>query len=1433
MKRTRNLNFLMVLLALLMVTCLWPAMALSAAPGTVTVRIIGEDSIILNTQVNVDQVNDYTTDINDSNGNINALDAVIYATLQNSSANDSYNISYNSTYGSYFLGKLAGISPAGSDYWGTLAINSSGDYDGNTLNTHALVAGDTYIVYYDMYTGADTNYGYQSYACFKEDTVSGTTYGITTVEPITTGYDAGNIVPTALPGITIYATGPNLVTATPIAVTNSNGKAYITFPDVGQYILTLSSDYIYTRCDITITGSSITLNDVSINVTDGTNNLPNALLTLTDSPGNSPHSPYEVTGGAYKYRLTDGTYKYSASLSGYEPVTGTLTVSGATSQNVVLTARAGYEVTITPADSTNETVIVKNGSGIVQPISVASGVYTYDLADGNYNYSINRSGYHSSFGSFTVNGAGQAITTSALTRIGTNSAEWSAFRDFSDNMATVTFPAAQGSWQAREKWATSLGAPGSWGTLSTSNIVLYDGYLYVATEHGLSKIDKSDGTLLTTTALSTGTSYASQIAYGNGKIFVTTASGIDAFDALTMERLWSAPISPYGNYMAATPILFSDATKTIYVGDYGDSNYTLGTCGGYSCLDANNGTSKWIMYGGATDARYWAGAVLVGDYVVFGSDSGTLTSVKIDASENAVATGTLPVTGKINSSIAYDGAYLYFTTKSGYIYKASIDNTGQLVNVTSRQFATDSSSTPVVHNGRIYVGASDGIYVLKAEDLTQISYYKTSAAVQSSALLTTAYGSVVYAYFTVNSPQGEIIVLSDDSTNLSFDTLFIPTHYQYSLTSLIADSQGTIYSTNDSGYLYAIENNNASKTDKVKLTISVSPASVFDSTTWTTTYPTIIVKDSNGMTVSTAVSGTYYLETGRYSYTVSLSGYTTATGSFVVTGDDITNGSRTVPITLTTPSTGGVTITVTVTVIGDTKHGNSVHTAYQTWVNSKSVTISSGAAWDAIKSVLDSSGLNYVATDTSLGKYISSVNGLAEMDNGPNSGWMYSVNGTNPTVEISSYILKDGDNITLYYTDDYKSQTSPGSGSDPSSTLPTVSPSTPAGTVLTGTLDKTTGIASATLSGSALSGFNKAIAAAGNGKGSDVTVTVSTPVGATALNLAIPQAPLTALGQKSNISLSIKTNLCNLTFDPKAIAAISSSLGSEEVILSIAQLNASALSNDAKEIIGDRPVYDFSLKAGETNIANFGGGSAAISIPYTLAASEDANAIVVYCIDASGSPQMTQGAYSPETKTVDFKATHFSRYAVGYNKIVFADVADNSWYKDAVTFCAARGITVGIGNVMFGPEDTLTRGQFIVMLMRAYGIELEKNPAENFADAGETYYTNYLAAAKRLGISKGIGDNKFSPNSKISRQDMFTLLYRALDVLGALPTTKTNNTLSSYSDTSEISGYAMTALKLLVESGIVSCSDGKINPGGNSTRAQMVQILYNILSQHV
>lgn len=196
---------------------------------------------------------------------------------------------------------------------------------------------------------------------------------------------------------------------------------------------------------------------------------------------------------------------------------------------------------------------------------------------------------------------------------------------------------------------------------------------------------------------------------------------------------------------------------------------------------------------------------------------------------------------------------------------------------------------------------------------------------------------------------------------------------------------------------------------------------------------------------------------------------------------------------------------------------------------------------------------------------------------------------------------------------------------------------------------------------------------------------------------------------------------------------------------------------------------------------------------------------------------------------MNFAVSHFSQYAVGYNKVPFADVPESADCYAAVTFCAARGITNGTGNGLFSPNDTLTRGQFIVMCMRAYDIEPDADPKDNFSDAGNTYYTGYLSAAKRLGISNGVGDNLYLPEGKLSTQDMLTLLYRTLDCLDRLPAAGTGGALSDLADSADVADYAKEAVEAFLSTGVVTSSAGRLHPTGEAARAAMVQVLYNLL----
>lgn len=177
----------------------------------------------------------------------------------------------------------------------------------------------------------------------------------------------------------------------------------------------------------------------------------------------------------------------------------------------------------------------------------------------------------------------------------------------------------------------------------------------------------------------------------------------------------------------------------------------------------------------------------------------------------------------------------------------------------------------------------------------------------------------------------------------------------------------------------------------------------------------------------------------------------------------------------------------------------------------------------------------------------------------------------------------------------------------------------------------------------------------------------------------------------------------------------------------------------------------------------------------------------------------------------------------------FKDVLKTAWYYDAVNFIALRSITTGTGNGYFSPDNKLTRGQCIVMLMKAYDIKPDINPTNNFSDAGNTYYTGYLSAAKRLRISSGVGNNKFKPNGEITRQELVVFLYNVLKMLNKLPAGEGGSELSSFKDSNEVANWAKDAMSLFTKLGIIVGSEGKVLPHGITTRAEMAQILYNLL----
>ncbi len=318
-------------------------------------------------------------------------------------------------------------------------------------------------------------------------------------------------------------------------------------------------------------------------------------------------------------------------------------------------------------------------------------------------------------------------------------------------------------------------------------------------------------------------------------------------------------------------------------------------------------------------------------------------------------------------------------------------------------------------------------------------------------------------------------------------------------------------------------------------------------------------------------------------------------------------------------------------------------------------------------------------------------------------------------------------------------------------------------------------------------------------------------------------------------SLTVETSNGNITMPSNMLTGIKDMDG-DKVQISIGEGNKTLLSESLKEAIGDRPLIQLSLSVDGNQMAwSNPNAPVTISVPYSPNEDEleNTDSIVIWYIDGSGNViTVPNGRYDAATGMVTFITTHFSNYAVAYNNVTFNDVAATAWYYKAVNFIAAREVTQGTGNNNYSPESKLTRAEFIVMMMRAYGISPDANTTnDNFSDAGNTWYTGYLAAAKQLGISAGIGNNLFAPKKDITRQEMFTLLYNALKVINQLPDGVSGKTINDFTDAGDIASWGIEAMALLVETGNISGSNDKLAPQDTATRAQMAQILYNLLNK--
>ena len=169
----------------------------------------------------------------------------------------------------------------------------------------------------------------------------------------------------------------------------------------------------------------------------------------------------------------------------------------------------------------------------------------------------------------------------------------------------------------------------------------------------------------------------------------------------------------------------------------------------------------------------------------------------------------------------------------------------------------------------------------------------------------------------------------------------------------------------------------------------------------------------------------------------------------------------------------------------------------------------------------------------------------------------------------------------------------------------------------------------------------------------------------------------------------------------------------------------------------------------------------------------------------------------------------------------FRDVSTDAYYYEAVKWAQKKGITGGIGDGLFGPNQPCTRAQIVTFLWRAAGSPEPKGTAAGMTDvAAGSYYEKAVAWAIENGITTGTADGRFAPDATCTRAQGMTFLFRASKASA--------DGAPAFSDVAADAYYA-EAVKWATDNGITNgTTSSTFSPGSGCTRAQIVTFLWRL-----
>ncbi|TVX97056.1 SwmB domain-containing protein [Cohnella terricola] len=196
---------------------------------------------------------------------------------------------------------------------------------------------------------------------------------------------------------------------------------------------------------------------------------------------------------------------------------------------------------------------------------------------------------------------------------------------------------------------------------------------------------------------------------------------------------------------------------------------------------------------------------------------------------------------------------------------------------------------------------------------------------------------------------------------------------------------------------------------------------------------------------------------------------------------------------------------------------------------------------------------------------------------------------------------------------------------------------------------------------------------------------------------------------------------------------------------------------------------------------------------------------------------------------VSFKRKGNSVYAAIRSNIEFSDMTKH-WAKNEVTLLASKYIVRGSTLTAYSPTRAITRSEFAEYIARGLGLSGNSQAAKKFKDVGVSHKkASYIGAVSEAGIVEGGTDGRFRPDAQITREEMATILVRAMKYAGVAGDSS-SSALNGFKDKAKVSSWAKSGMETCVSVGFIQGSTTKtINPQSNATRAEAAIMIKRFL----